>query len=163
MFQPVTKFLVPRFQNFLGSSLFSCELSIFFQTSFFTKQLQTTIVKGFCLLRMSNDCCFRRAAQGQLPQCNRRNIVTVFKTVVKSHNGLKGTKAFGCGCFGRNLKNLSKFAGNSPCWSPFIVKLRPVIAFKKNKVKITRSTLSKGDTYTESLTQVLTVNFEKKL
>ena len=67
-----------------------------------------------------------------------RNIVTVLRAVVKSHKGLKGAKVFACGSFGRNLKNFSKFAGNSPWWSPFIVKLRPVIAFKKNKVKITR-------------------------
>ena len=90
-----------------------------------------------------------------------RNIVTVLRAVVKSHKGLKGAKVFACGSFGRNLKNFSKFAGNSPWWSPFIVKLRPVIAFKKNKVKITRSNLSKRDAYTETLTQVFSVNFEK--
>ena len=89
-------------------------IQIFFRQAISQNSSKPLIVKGFCLLRMSNDCCFRRAVQGQLPQCNRRNIVTVLKTVVKSHNGLKGTKAFGCGCFGRNLKNLSKFAGNSP-------------------------------------------------
>ena len=32
---------------------------------------------------------------------------------------------------------------------------------KKNKVKITRPTLSKRDAYTETLTQVFCVNFEK--
>ena len=112
---------------------------------------------------MSNDCCFRRDAQGQLLQCNRRNTVTVLKTLVKSPKGLNGTKVFACGCFRRNLKNFSKSEGKSPCWSPFTVKLRPVIAFKKNKVKITRSTLSKRDPYTETFTQVLTVNFEKIL
>ena len=78
---------------------------------------------------MSNDCCFRRAAQGQLPQRSRRNIVTVLRTVVKSHKGLKGTKVFACEYFGRNPKNFSKFAGKSPWWSPFIAMLRPVIAF----------------------------------
>ena len=82
--------------------------------------------------------------------------------MVKSHKGLKGTKVFACGCFGRNLKKFSKFAGKSPWWSPFIVKLRPVIAFKKNKVKITRSNLSKRDAYMETLTQVFSVYFEKK-
>ena len=35
------------FQNVLGSSLFSYEYSIFFETSYFTKQLQTTDYKGF--------------------------------------------------------------------------------------------------------------------
>ena len=132
MFQSVTKFLVPSIQNFLGPSLFSCEYSNFFQTSYFTKRLQTTDCKGFfCFFRMPNDCCFRWDAQVQLPQCNSRNIVTVLRTVVKSHKGLKGTKVFACRCFGRNLKNFSKFAGKSPWWSPFIVKLRPVITFEK--------------------------------
>ena len=130
MFQPVTNVLVPPFQNFLGPSPFSYENSIFFQTNYFTKQLKTTDCKEiFCLFGMPNDCCFPWAAQGQLLQCNRRNIVIVLRTVVKSHKGLKGTKVFACECFGRNLKNFSKFAWKSPCWSPFIVKLRPVIAF----------------------------------
>ena len=108
MFQPVTKFLVPPFQNFLGPSPFSC----------FTKQLQTTDCEGFLFIfRMSDDCYFRRAAQ--LPQCNRRNIMTVLRAVVIS----KKTK--------------------------------------KNKVTITRSSLSKRDAYTETLTQVFSINFEE--
>ena len=102
-------------------------IQIFFRQAISQKNSRPLIVKGFYLFRFSNDCCFRRDAQGQLPQCNRRNIVTVLKTVVKSHKGLKGTKVFACGCFGRNLKNFSKFAGKSWCWSLFIVKLRPVI------------------------------------
>ena len=60
-----------------------------------------------------------------------RNTTTVLRAVVKSHNDLKGTKVFACGCSGRNLKNLSKFAGKSPCWGPFIVKLQSVIAYKR--------------------------------
>ena len=63
----------------------------------------------------------------------------------------------------KSFKKVSKFAGKNPWWSPFIVKLRPVIAFKKNKVKITRSNLSKRDAYTETLTQVFSVNFEKNI
>ena len=39
-------------------------------------------------LRMSNYCCFRRGAQGQLYQCN------VLRAGIKSHKGLKGTKVF---------------------------------------------------------------------
>ena len=104
----------------------------FFRTSYFTKQLQTTDCKGF-LSRMSNDCCFRRAAQEQLSQCNRRNFVTVLRAVVKSLKSLKGTKVFACGYFGKNLKNFSKFTGKSPCWSSFIVKLQPIIVFKKSQ------------------------------
>ena len=84
---------------------------------------------------MSNDYCFRRAPQGQLSQCNRRNIATVLRAVIKSHKGLKGTKVFACGCFVRNLKNFSKFTGKNLCWSPFIVKLQPGIAYKKSQSK----------------------------
>ena len=62
---------------------------------------------------MSDDYCFHRAAQRQLSQCNRRNTATVLRAVVKSHNGLKETKLFACVCSGRNLKNLSKFAGRA--------------------------------------------------
>ena len=119
-------------------------IQIFFRQAISQNSSKPLIVKGFCLFRMPNDCCFRWAAQGQLPQCNRRNIVTVLKTVVKSHNGLKGTKVFACGCFGRNLKNFSKFAGKSPCWSPFLVKLRPVILYL-NFIKKRRLL---GDSYT---------------
>ena len=136
-------------------------IQIFFRQVISQNGSKPLIVKGFCFFRMPNDCCFRWDAQVQLPQCNSRNIVTVLRTVVKSHKGLKGTKVFACRCFGRNLKNFSKFAGKSPWWSPFIVKLRPVIAFKKNVVKITRSNWSKRDAYTETLTQVFSVNFEK--
>ena len=48
------------------------------------------IIKGFYLLRMSDDYCFRRATQGQLLQHNRRNTATVLIVVVKSHNHLNG-------------------------------------------------------------------------
>ena len=109
--------------------------NFFFRQAISKNSSKPLIVKGFYLLRMPNDCRFRWHAQGQLPQCNSRNIVTVLRTVVKSHKCLKGTKVFACGCFGRNPKNFSKFAGNSPWWSPFIVKLRPVTAFKRKQGK----------------------------
>ena len=57
---------------------------------------------------MSDDYCFRRAAQGQLSQRNRRNTATVLIAVVKSHNRLKGTKVFSCGC----LEEISKIFQN---------------------------------------------------
>ena len=85
----------------------------FFRQAISQNSSRPLIVKGFCLLRMSNDCCFRRAVQGQLPQCNRRNIVIVLKTVVKSHKGLKGTEVFACGCFGRNLKMSQNLQGRA--------------------------------------------------
>ena len=86
------------------------------------------------MFRMSNELLLSLScARATAAERNRRNIVTVLRTVVKYHKGLKGTKVFACGCFGRNLKKFSKFAGKSPWWSPFIVKLRPVIAFKKTR------------------------------
>ena len=66
-------------------------------------------------------------------------------------------KVFACGCSGRNLKNLSKFAEKSPCWGLFIVKLQPVIAYKR----LLGQFFQKRDAYTETPTQVLSVNFEK--
>ena len=55
------------------------------------------------MLRMSNDCCFHRAAQEQLSQCNRRIIAAVLRAVVKSLKGLKASKVFAFGCSGRDL------------------------------------------------------------
>ena len=113
------------------------------------------ILKSFYWFRMSDYYCFRRAAQGRLSQCNRRNTATDLGAVEKSHNGLKGTKVFAYGCSGRNfkLKNFSKFAGKSLCWGPFIVKLQSVIAYKR--------LLGQLYAYTETFTQVLSINFEK--
>ena len=89
---------------------------IFFGQAVSQDSSKPLIVKGFYLLRMSNDYCFRWAAQGKLSQRNKRNTATVVRAVVKSHNCLKGTKVFACGCSGRNLESFSKFAGKSPCW-----------------------------------------------
>ena len=106
---------------------------------------------------MSDDYCFCRAMQRQLSQCNRRNTATVLRAVAKSHNGLKGTKVFACECSGRNLKSFSKSAGKSPCWGPFLVKLQPVIAYKR----LLGQLYQKGDAYTETLSEALPVSFEK--
>ena len=67
------------------------------------------------------------------------------------------SKVFACGCSGRHLKNLSKFAGKSPCWGLLFVKLQPVKAYKR----LLGQLFQKRDAYTETLTQVLSVNFEK--
>ena len=134
-------------------------IQFFFGQAISQNSSKPLIVKSFYLLRMSNDYCFRRAAQKQLSQCNRRITATVLRAVVKSHNGLKGTEVFVCGCSGRNLKNLSKFAGKSPCWGPFIVKLQPVIAYKR----LLGQLYQRRDAYTGTLTQVLSVNFETNL
>ena len=130
-----------------------------FRTSYFTKQLQTNDYKGLLFAYNVNMIIVFVGlhALGQLSQCNRRNTATVLRAVVKSHNGLKGTKVFACGCSGRNLKNLSKFAGKSPCWGPFIVKLQPVIAYKR----LIGQLYQKRDAYMETLSQALPVNFEK--
>ena len=109
------------------------------------------ILKGFHLLRMSDDYCFRKAAQGQLPQCNRRNIATFLREVVKPHKSLKGTKVFACGGSGRNLKIFSKCAGNSSCWSSFLVKLQPGIAYQKSQSKGYSVNLTKKETSTQRL------------
>ena len=112
---------------------FSYEYSNIFRTSYFTKQIQTTDCRGFYLLRMSNDYCFRRTAHGKRSQCNKRNTATILRALVKSNKGIKGKKVFACGCSGRNLKNFPKFTGKRTCRSPFIVKLQPEIAIKKPK------------------------------
>ena len=135
---------------------FSCEYSIFFGQAISQNSSKPLIVKGFYLLRMLDYYCFRRAAQGQLSECNSRNTATLLRAVVNSHNGLKETKVFACGCSGINLKNFSKFAGKSPCWSPFILKLQPAYKWLLGQL------YQKRDAYTETLTQVLAVNFEKK-
>ena len=117
------------------------------------------IVRSFYFLRISDDYCFRKAAQRQLSRCNKRNITSVLRAVVKSHNGLKGTKVFACGSSGRTLKNFSRVAGKSPCWGLFIVKLQAVIACYK---RLLGQLYQKRHPYTEILTQTLSVNFEEK-
>ena len=80
--------------------------------------------------------------------------------MVKSHNGLKGTKVFACGSSGRNLKNFSRFAGKNPCWGTFFVKLQAAIACYK---RLLGQLYQKRYSYTEILTQAFSVNFEKKM
>ena len=72
-------------------------IQIFFRQAISQNSSKPLIVKDFYLLRMSNNF-FRRAAQGQLLQRNRRNTATVLIAVVKSHNCLKGAKVFACEC-----------------------------------------------------------------
>ena len=60
---------------------------------------------------------------------------------------------------GRNLKNFSKFAGKSPCWGPFIVKLQHGMAYNR----LLGQLYQERDAYTETLTKVLSVNFEKNM
>ena len=136
-------------------------IRFFFRQCISQNSSKPLIIKGFYLRRMSDYYCFRRAAQGQLSQCNRRNTATALTAVVKSHNGLKGTKVSACGYSGRNFKleNFSKFAGKNPCWGPFIVKLQPVIAYKR----LLGQLYQRRDAYTGTLTQVLSVNFETNL
>ena len=90
---------------------------------------------------------------------NERNAANVLRAMVKSHNDLNGTKVFACGCSGRNLNFFSKFAVKSPCCGPFIVKLQHVMAYKR----LLGQLYQKRDSYTETLTQLLSVNFEKNM
>ena len=57
------------------------------------------------------------------------------------------------------LEEISKFAGKSPCWDPFIVKLQHVMSYKR----LLGQLYKKRDAYTETLTQLLSVNFEKNM
>ena len=109
------------------------------------------------MLRISGYYYFFRVAQGQLSQCNKRNTATYLRAVVKSHNDLKETKVFTSGYCGKNLKNFSKIVGKSPCWGPFIVKLQPVIVYKR----LLGQLYQKSDGYTKSPTGELSVNFEE--
>ena len=91
---------------------------------------------------------------------NERNVATVLRAIVKSHNCLKGTKVFACGCSGRNLIIFfSKFADKRMCCGPFLVKLQHVMAYKR----LLGQLCQKRDAYTETLTHLLSVNFEKKI
>ena len=84
------------------------------------------------------------------------------RAVVKSHKGLKGTKIFAYKCFVRNLKNVSKFAGRNLCWSPFIVKLKPRIAYKKSQSKGYSGNFIKKETPIQRLLyKCFPVSFEK--
>ena len=112
------------------------------------------IVKGFYLLRIPGDYCFRRAVQRQLQQCNRRNTATVLKAVVKSRKDLKGVKVFACWCSGRNLKSFSKFTGKSPCWSCSLEQL-----IKKSQSKGYRVNCIEKRRCTKTFTQALSCKF----
>ena len=65
--------------------------NFFFLESYFTKQLQTTVLKDFYLLRMSDDHCFRRAAQGQLSQ--REECCNCFESIGKISQSSKRNKS----------------------------------------------------------------------
>ena len=131
-------------------------IQFFFGQTISQSNSNQLIVKGFYLLRMSDDYCFRRVAQGQPSQRDRRNTATVLRAVIKSHNRLKGTKRIACGGSRRNLKNFSKFAGKRACWGTFTVKLQCVMAYKR----LLGQLYQKRDAYTEILTQLLSVNYD---
>ena len=65
-------------------------IQIFFGQAVSQDSSKPLIVKGFYLLRMSNDYCFRWAAQRKLSERNKRNSATVLRAVVKFHNCLVG-------------------------------------------------------------------------
>ena len=129
----------------------------FFRQAILQNSSKPLIVKGFYLLKTPDDDYFRRAVQGQLSQ--REKYCNYFESSGKIWYRLKRTKVFPCGRSERNLKNLSKFAGKSPCWGPSIVKLQHVMAYKRSLGQL----YQKRDAYTETLTQVLSVNFKKNM
>ena len=90
---------------------------------------------------------------------NGRNVATILIAKIKSHNRLKGTKVFVCGFSGKNFKIFSKFAGKSPCCGPFIIKLQHVTSYKR----LLGQLYQKREAYTETLTQLLSVNFENNM
>ena len=61
--------------------------------------------------------------------------------------------------FGSNLKKFSKLVEKSQCLGPFIVKLQYVMAYKR----LLGQFYQKRDAYTETLTQLLSVSFEKNM
>ena len=130
-------------------------IQFFFGQAISQSNSKPLIVNCFSLLRMSDGYCFRRAVQGQSSQRDRR-IATVLRAVVKYHNCLNGTNVIACGC---SRRNLTKFAGKSACWGTFVVKLQSVIAYKR----LLGQLYQKRDANTETLTQILSVNFEKKI
>ena len=77
------------------------------------------------LRRMSNYYCFRRAAQVELSQCNRRN--NVLRAVVKFNKCLKGTKVLAFWVFCKKSKKFLKIYTEEPLLETFY----PFIGFEK--------------------------------
>ena len=127
-----TKLLLWKYQK-VQSSTADIFLGIFkfFGQTISENSFKPLIVKGFYLLRMSDDYCFRRAVQGQQSQFNRRNTATVLRTVVKSHKGLKGTKVFAV-CVQEEISKISQNSQRRACAG---VKLQSGIAYKKRQSK----------------------------
>ena len=84
-------------------------IQIFFVQAIWQNSSKPLILKGFYLLRMSDDYCFRRLRKDNCR--NGRSVATVLRAMVKSHKSLKETKVFVCGLSGRNLNFFSTFAG----------------------------------------------------
>ena len=74
---------------------------------------------------MSNYYCFRRAAQVELSQCNRRN--NVLRAVVKFNKCLKGTKVLAFWVFCKKSKKFLKIYTEEPLLETFY----PFIGFEK--------------------------------
>ena len=61
--------------------------------------------------------------------------------------------------FWKKSQKFIKICKKSSCWVAFTVKLQPAIAYKRLLGQLYQT----KDAYTETLTQVISVNFEKKL
>ena len=66
-----------------------------------------TFFGTFLFFSESNNYCLDRVLrQGKCPKCNRRNTVTTFTALVKSHKGLKETKSLAKSCEKQMKKDL---------------------------------------------------------
>ena len=105
----------------------SYEYSSFFGQAVSQNSSKPLIVKGFYLLRMSVEYCFRRAVQGKLSQWNRRNTATFLREVIVSQSS-KRNKSICRWVFWKKSQKFFKICGEEPVLRPFIVKLQPVMA-----------------------------------
>ena len=92
--------------------------------------------------------------KGKLSQCNRRNTAIILRALVKSHNGLEGTKVFACGCSGEISIIYQSLQGRARAG---VLLFQPVIAYKR----LLGQLYQKRNAYTETFSQALPVNFEK--
>ena len=79
----LTYYLMTLYKRDSTADIFLKTFKFFFDNVFYKTAL-TTNCKGFLFVRISNDYCFRRVAQGQQLQCYKRNTAIVLRAVVKS-------------------------------------------------------------------------------
>ena len=135
---------------------FFMDTQFFFVQAISQSSSRSLFLKGFICLECQMIIVSVELRKGNCR--NGRNIATVLRAMIKSHNCLKGRIVFVCGFSGRNVNCFSKFAGKSSFWGPFIVKLHHVMSYKR----LLDQLYQKRNTYTVTFTQLISVNFEKK-